>query len=282
MSAQLPENTRVVFITGCSNGGIGSSLAAEFARSGCLVYASARSLGSLSDLDDNIRKLELDVTHDASCEQTVNAIYEATGRIDIFVSNAGISSIGALLDVSIETSQRIMDTNYFGTVRLVRLIGTRMALRGKGLIIPIGSTAGELPIPFKGHYNASKAALHSFTETLGEELRPFGVNVMLCAPGTVRSNIANNEAKNFERNLPQDSLYSGYKKQMNHVLFYGQNTSPMATDQFAKVFVRTAVSPHPPPYMTAGGTTTLWAFLKWLPRPKAIRMIWNSTVEKAK
>lgn len=162
----------------------------------------------MSDLGDGINKLEVDVTKDASCEQAVKTIYEATGRIDIFVSNAGVSSIGsscsdleyitginfylgALLDVSIETAQRIMDTNFFGTVRLARLIGNRMALRGKGLIIPVGSTAGELPIPFKGHYNASKAALHAFTETLGEEIRPFGVTVMLCAPGTIRSNIAN-------------------------------------------------------------------------------------------
>lgn len=54
----------------------------------------------------------------------------------------------------------------------------------------------------------------------------------------------------------------------------------MPREKFAKVFVRTALSSHPPTYMTAGGTTTLWAFLKWLPRPMAIRMIWNTVVGK--
>lgn len=98
---------------------------------------------------------------------------------------------GALLDVSLETAQMMMDVNLYGTLRLVRLVGPQMAKRGKGLILPVGSTAGELSVPFRGHYNASKAALHAFTETLAEECRPLGVHVMLCSPGTVVSNIIN-------------------------------------------------------------------------------------------
>lgn len=164
----------------------------------------------MSELGDGIQKLEVDVTNDASCEQGVKFIYAATGRVDIFVSNAGVASVGKqltvfnqppsnsllshsgpLLDIPLEMAQKVMDTNLFGTLRLVQLIGPRMAKRGKGLIIPVGSTAGELSLPFMGHYNASKAALHAFTETLAEECRLINVNVMLCVPGSIVSNIAN-------------------------------------------------------------------------------------------
>jgi len=99
--------------------------------------------------------------------------------------------LGALLDITVETAQNVMDTNFFGTVRFVRLIGPHMVKRKKGLILPVGSTAGELSVPFMGYYNPSKAALHSYAETLALELKPFGVHVMLCSPGTVKSNIAN-------------------------------------------------------------------------------------------
>jgi len=278
MATQIPDSSLVVFITGCSNGGIGSTLATEFAGKGCIVYASSRSLRSLSELGGNIKKLEVDVTNDASCEQAVKTIYEETGRIDIFVSNAGVSITCPLLDVSVETAKMVMDTNLYGTMRLVQLIGPQMAKRGKGLIVPIGSTAGELPVPFKGLYNASKAALHAYTETLGEECRPLGVSVMLCAPGNVSSNIANNSVKLVENKLPEDSLYHGYATEINRIIDFSQKNSTMPREEFGKILVRKALSPHPPTYMTAGGKTTLWKFLKWLPRATAIRMIWNATV----
>lgn len=69
---------------------------------------------------------------------------------------------------------------------------------------------------------------------------------------------------------------------MTNVLYYGQNHDPMPASKFAKVVVGKALSSNPPTYMTAGGTTTLWAFLKWLPRPFALKMIWNSTVGELK
>jgi len=116
--------------------------------------------------------------------------------------------LGPLLDITVETAQKVMSTNFFGTVRFVRLIGPLMVKRKKGLIIPVGSTAGELSIPFMGYYSPTKAALHSYTETLGLELKPFGVHVMLCSPGTVISNIANVNLRAFLRSTSRINLLS--------------------------------------------------------------------------
>jgi 1-acylglycerone phosphate reductase len=96
----------------------------------------------------------------------------------------------ALLDVPLETAQKVINTNLFGVIRLVNLVGPRMVKRGKGVIVPIGSINGELPCPFMGMYNASKAAIHAYTETLTNELKPFGIHVMLVSPGAVKSKIA--------------------------------------------------------------------------------------------
>lgn len=95
-----------------------------------------------------------------------------------------------MLDVPLETAQKVINTNLFGVIRLVNLVGPRMVKRGKGVIVPIGSINGQLPCPFMGMYNASKAAVHSYTETLTNELKPFGVHVMLVSPGAVKSKIA--------------------------------------------------------------------------------------------
>lgn len=102
----------VVFITGCSNGGIGSALyvvcddllknlvfmfssVKVFAEKGCIVYATARTLASMSELTQaNVRKLAVDVTDDSSVKSAVDEVYETTSRIDILVSNAGLPSTG--------------------------------------------------------------------------------------------------------------------------------------------------------------------------------------------
>jgi NAD(P)-dependent dehydrogenase (short-subunit alcohol dehydrogenase family) len=96
---------RIVLITGCTKGGMGFYLAEEFAKKGCIVYASARRLDSMKELThDNIRRVVLDVTSDEGVLNVVQKILEKEGRTDILVSNAGAHCGGtcasARLDVN--------------------------------------------------------------------------------------------------------------------------------------------------------------------------------------
>ncbi|KDQ22092.1 hypothetical protein PLEOSDRAFT_1051045 [Pleurotus ostreatus PC15] len=164
---------QVVLITGCSDGGIGAALVAEFVEKECMVYVTARSLAAMSTLThENIHKAVLEVTDDESVKALVDHIYGEVGRIDILISNAGVASIGPLLDMSTHNAQEVMNINFLGTVRLVNAVLPRMAKRGQGMFVTIGSLCGELGTPFSGLYNASKAALHAYTETLSQECRP--------------------------------------------------------------------------------------------------------------
>ncbi|KAF5371428.1 hypothetical protein D9757_010004 [Collybiopsis confluens] len=289
----MTTSDSVIFITGCTIGGIGAALCQVFANRGCTVYASARSQKSMegeSLSHPNIHKLLVDVTSDESVKLAVDEIYKQEGRIDVVISNAGLLGIGPLLDVPIDYIQSVMDTNFFGLVRLCKNIIPRMARsstehgRSKGLVVAIGSILGEFGTPWTGMYNASKAALHSYTETLEMECRPLGVNVMLVAPGGIVSNIANNAAKTDHEPSP-DSLYKSFTSSITHVMFQSQKLEygAMPTKDFALQLADYVVDKrngkvvtNPARYVTMGGSTWVYKVFKWMPRLKVYDVLWNS------
>jgi len=264
----------VAFITGCSNGGIGAALSRALLAKGYIVYATARSVDAMSELTHtNVRKLVVDVTDDVSVANGIKQVYAETDGIDLLVSNAGYSHIGPLLDTPFEEGLKVVQTNFFGFVRLVKNVVPRMGVRGKGTVVAIGSILGELATPFQGFYNASKAALHSYTETLRMECQPIGVKVVLISPGSIRSNISVKSTYT----MPEDSFYKALEKQIKHVMYQSQTKEygVMDTDQFANIVVRKITSPSPPPYLTLGGFSTVWSLLKWLRRTTAEAIIWS-------
>ncbi|KAJ7045946.1 NAD-binding protein [Mycena alexandri] len=263
----------VAFITGCSNGGIGAALTKRFIAKGYIVYATARSVEAMSELThEDVKKLIVDVTDDESVAGAIKQVYTETEGIDILVSNAGYSHVGTLLDTPFEEGLRVVQTNFFGFVRLVKNVVPLMGKRKQGTVVAIGSILGELATPFQGFYNASKAALHSYTETLRMECTPLNVKVVLIAPGSIKSNISVKSAYT----IPEDSFYKSFEKQIKHVMYQSQTKEygVMDTDKFAAIVVGKISSPKPPPYLSLGGFTTTWALLKWLNRVTAESIIW--------
>ncbi|KAJ7130597.1 hypothetical protein C8R44DRAFT_613568 [Mycena epipterygia] len=268
----------IAFVTGCSNGGIGAALCRAFLSKGYTVYATARSLEAMSDLThDNVRKLVVDVTDNSSVADGIKQVYDETDGIDVLVSNAGYSHIGPLLDTPWEEGLRVVETNFFGFVRLVKNVVPRMGKRGKGTVVAIGSILGELATPFQGFYNASKAALHSYTETLRMECQPIGVRVVLVSPGSIRSNISVKSAYT----VPDDSFYKALEKQIKHVI-QTKEYGVMDTDEFAHTVVGKIASSSPPQYLTLGGFTTRWWILKWFSRTTAEALIWTMAQREPK
>ncbi|KAJ7121249.1 NAD-binding protein [Mycena crocata] len=271
----------VAFITGCSNGGIGAALSKSLLAKGYIVYATARSVEAMSDLKhENVRKLVVDVTDDASVAKGIEQVYAETEGIDVLISNAGYSHIGPLLDTPFEEGMKVVQTNFFGFVRLVKNVVPRMGKRGSGTVVAIGSILGELATPFQGFYNASKAALHSYTETLRMECQPINVKVVLIAPGSIRSNISAKSAYT----VPEGSFYKSLEKQIKHVMYQSQTKDygVMDTDQFATTVVSKIASRSPPQYLSLGGFTTRWWILKWLRRTTAEGLIWSLAQKEPK
>jgi len=280
MNGAPTQDAKVVFITGCSKGGIGFELCEQFAEQGCRVYASSRKVESMERFKHPaIRRLTVDVTNDEDVNRAISFVIEEEGKLDILVSNAGCLCIGPVLDITVDQARDTFDTNVFATLRLVRATVPHMVERKQGLIVTIGSVAGELPTPFNGLYCASKAALHSLTETLHMELAPFGIKALLVLPASVKSNIAQNHSKVFQ--LPPNSIYKSYIDRIVARMYMSQSEGTMPTATFAKHVVEKALMKSPPLYYRGGAMIWRWVLLAWLPRWYALRLIWKKVMGKS-
>ncbi|KII94121.1 hypothetical protein PLICRDRAFT_153495 [Plicaturopsis crispa FD-325 SS-3] len=272
-------SSKVVLVTGCSRGGIGFYLCEQFAEQGCKVYATSRKVETMEGfVHASIEKLALDVTSDEDVQVAVQNVLKNEGKIDIVVNNAGVNAPGAIIDLTIEQVKQTFDANTFSALRVAKAVIPHMAERKSGLIINIGSVVGNIPTPWNGTYAASKAALHTITETLWMECKPFNIDVMLVAPGSVKSNISANSLQHYA--MPPDSLYKDYFEQIVARISLSQTSGTMPTDAFAKKVVAKALARKPPSYMTLGGNAFMLGALQWLPRAWALWYLWRRFSKK--
>ncbi|TFK88664.1 NAD-P-binding protein [Polyporus arcularius HHB13444] len=273
------SSPRVVIVTGCSAGGIGSALCAEFAKRGCKVYATARRLEAMASLTHaNIEHLRMDVTDDNSVNSAIEEVIQKEGRIDMLVNNAGVICSGSIIDVPLETIQRTFDANVFGAIRTSRAVIPHMASRKSGTIVNVGSFLAELPMPFSGIYAASKAALHSITDALYMECLPFNVSVVLVSSGGAQSQAIGRDRENS--GLPPTTLYADYIDVIREQTDPGRSAMGTPLNQYSQELVGRVLKQCPPRYVSVGyGTTIVW-LLQWLPRGFLYRLIWNYVIEK--
>ena len=188
------DSTQVVLITGSSTG-FGRLIAETLARSGHTVFATMRDPGGRNATNASeiralakqeslpLNVLELDVTDDASVERAVNICVEHAGRIDVAINNAGYAMIGLAEAVTTEQAQQIMDTNFFGSVRINRAVLPHMRRQRSGLLLHISSGAGRVIFPAYGLYCATKFALEALAEAYHYELAAQGIESSIVEPG---------------------------------------------------------------------------------------------------
>ncbi len=180
-------------ITGGSRG-IGRAVAEEFLKEGATVFLVAnepeelpRTVSELSMAFPNVAGAVGDVSNEQDVNRVTNEAIEKMGTIDILVNAAGIyGPIGPMLDVDTAHWRRTYEVNVFGALYMVRAVGAQMKKKGKGKIV-IFSGGGDGPFPNFTAYNSSKVAIVRLTETLAEELLPFGIEINAIAPGSVNT-----------------------------------------------------------------------------------------------
>jgi NAD(P)-dependent dehydrogenase (short-subunit alcohol dehydrogenase family) len=194
---------KVVLITGASTG-FGRLFAETLARKRFHVFATMRGIQSknakaaqeLLDLAKResleIHPLELDVTDESSVEKATRAAIEAAGRIDILINNAGYGLMGVTEAIAAEQSQRIMDTNFFGVVRVNRAVLPHMRRQKSGLLIYISSGAGRIVIPSMGLYCASKFAMEALAESYSYDVAAQGIDSVIVQPGAYPTSVFSN------------------------------------------------------------------------------------------
>ena len=176
-----------VLITG-ANSGFGLLTAKTFAQAGHTVFASLRNPAKSKPLDDlksaglPVQVVRLDVTDPSSVEAAVKTA-SADGPLDVLVNNAGFSIRGPVEALTDAELHRQFDTNVYGVIRTIRAVAPQMREAGRGTIVNVSSVAGHLAPPYETPYSATKHAVEAISEGLWYELRPFGVRVVLIAPG---------------------------------------------------------------------------------------------------
>lgn len=141
-----------VLITGCSNGGLGAALADAFQRSDYRVFATSRSLDTMSEAKrlPNVRVLQLDVTSATDIQAAKAAVSDETGgSLTYLINCAARNHFMPLLDENIQDAKRIHETNVWGPLAVTQAFAP-LLIKAKGTVVFITSVAGHLNTPYQG------------------------------------------------------------------------------------------------------------------------------------
>jgi dehydrogenase/reductase SDR family protein 7B len=192
---QLPLLDRVVWITGASSG-IGEALSYRCSELGAKLILTARREEALQRVNDRLPRLPgtacvlpQDLERLAELPQLTERALTCFGRIDVFISNAGLAVKDYAVDTRLDIDQKLMNVNYFAPTVLTKHLLPHFLERGAGQIAVVSSLSGKYGVPRIAAYAASKHALHGFFETLRSEVHDTGVDITIIVPGIIRTEI---------------------------------------------------------------------------------------------
>jgi NAD(P)-dependent dehydrogenase (short-subunit alcohol dehydrogenase family) len=182
---------KVALVTGGSRG-LGRAMAEALGDAGAAVAVTARTLASaeaaakeLSELGIRAYGVQLEVSDVEDVERAVEQVSTEFGEIDVLLNNAGIGVAGRAFETPDKAWHDVFSTNVDGVWYCSRAVGRRMAERGGGTIVNVGSMSAEIVNQprWQASYLSSKAAVHQLTKALAAEWAPHGIRVNAMAPG---------------------------------------------------------------------------------------------------
>ncbi|MGH3449231.1 MAG: SDR family oxidoreductase [Haloechinothrix sp.] len=211
----------VALVTGCSSG-IGLRTALTLARNGYRVHAGVRSperseelLSMAATKEFDLRTVRLDVTDHTSVAAAVTEI----GGLDVVVNNAGVGMFGAVEAIHDRDLRLVFDTNFFGALAVIRAALPGMRVRGRGVVVNIGSVDACLPgRPMTWSYAASKHALGVASEGLALEVERFGIRVRQLDPGFFATNILDNRMRREAATDAREGPYTVFREAMEYAV----------------------------------------------------------------
>jgi len=243
-SIKLGRMTKNWFITGTSRG-FGREWTVAALERGDRVAATARDTSTLDDLvaryGDAILPIALDVTDRDADFAAVQKAAEAFGSLDVVVNNAGYGHFGFIEEISEAEARAQLETNLFGALWVTQAALPILRAQGHGHIIQVSSIGGISAFPLVGIYHASKWALEGFSQSLAQEVAPFGIRVTLIEPGGFDTDWAGPSSKRSAE-LPD---YAEVHEQVNEAR-RGRMGSPGDPEASAAVVLELVDMAEPP------------------------------------
>ncbi len=195
---------KTALVTGASKG-VGKGIALELGRAGCDVAvnynrdeAGAKAtVDELAAMGRNAFSVQANVGSSADVKTMFDTVLGAVDRLDILVNNAGVQTWKALLDLTEQEWDRVIDTNLKGCFLCTQRAALHMKDRGGGVIVNIGSGCNKIAFPHLVDYTASKGGIEMFTKVAAVELGRHKIRVNCVAPGAIEIERTKEEAGDY-------------------------------------------------------------------------------------
>ncbi|MEU5657195.1 SDR family NAD(P)-dependent oxidoreductase [Streptomyces sp. NPDC047737] len=208
---------KVWLVTG-ANSGFGRAVAEAAVAAGDTVIAAVRHTEALDDLvaahPGQVEAIGLDITDGERVDEVAADVLARYGRVDVLVNNAGRTQVGAFEETTEQELRALFDLHVFGPARLTRALLPSMRERRSGAVVMMGSMGGQLSFPGFSAYSATKAALEQLSEGLVDEVRPFGVKMLIVEPGAFRTNLFGKGAACFSEEIAAYTGTAGATRRM--------------------------------------------------------------------
>jgi NAD(P)-dependent dehydrogenase (short-subunit alcohol dehydrogenase family) len=200
--------------------------------------------------NDQLLTVELDVTDAGQAKAGVDAAVARFGGIDVLVNNAGYGHLGFFEENTLQDAETQFATNVFGVFKVTWAALPVMRAARKGRIFNLSSVAGIRGAELGSMYSASKFALEGFSESLAQELAPFGMFVTIVEPGPFRTDFLTRESLRFGANAIADYDERRTKARASYEQRNGQQ--PGDPVKLAQAMVQLSNEPKPPLRFAAG------------------------------
>ncbi|KAI2468603.1 short chain dehydrogenase [Annulohypoxylon bovei var. microspora] len=256
----MPTTPGVQFalVTGCGSGGIGHALTKQLRAKGLEVFSTLLPFEDQQHLEQiGAHVLVCDITKEDDVVRVKETIQKTTGGyLSVLINNAGICYTMTAADTEVSEVEKMFAVNVFGHMRVVHHFH-RMIVQAKGVIVNIGSVGGIVPYVYGASYNASKAALHHYGNTLRVEMKPFGVRVVNVISGEVSTNVLKTDQR-AQRQLPPASLYRALATDfVNHI---GRTPKTITPDEYAMRVIKEITNNAPKAWLWHGARS---GFVRW-------------------
>ncbi|MBD5633066.1 MAG: SDR family NAD(P)-dependent oxidoreductase [Candidatus Eremiobacteraeota bacterium] len=251
----------VAIVTGASSG-IGKSVARKLLERGYRVHAGARRTDAMADLATlGARVHHLDLTKPESIEAFVAAVLDEGDRIDVLVNNAGYGFYGAVEETPMADARAQMDVNVFGLAHAIQLVLPAMRRRRTGRILNVTSIGGKIWSPLGAWYHASKFAVEGLSDCLRNEVRPFGIDVVVIEPAgtaTEWTGVALDNVRKVSGSGPYAPILAGA------AAVFTSEQGQQSADGCAEVVVRAATVAKPKARYATSPAARVILFLRWI------------------